>query len=148
MRTVSIRLEDLAKGELFVGYVGENFHTRVIIDAAKMYAQYPSAAAALTVRPPRAEAYPAVVTREGDCVLWDVTDSDLTQQGNGEIQLAFTVDDVIAKTYIGRIRIGRSIIRVRQFMGWIRNQCERSDRQDLYQTDHVCKLDFVLGEYS
>lgn len=110
MRTVSIRLEDLAKGELYIGYVGENLHTRVIIDAAKMYVQYPSAAAALTVRPPRAEAYPAVVTREGDCVLWDVTDSDLTQQGNGEIQLAFTVDDVIAKTYIGRIRIGRSII--------------------------------------
>ena len=110
MRTVSVRLADLAKTELYVGYVGENLHTRVIIDASKMFEQYPTAAVAMTVQPPFSEAYPAVVERQGNDVIWDVTDSDLIRQGNGEIQLAFTVDEIVAKTFVGRIRIGRSII--------------------------------------
>lgn len=105
-----MRLGDLAKTELYIGYVGENLHTRIVIDAGKMFEQYPSAAVSLTVQPPFSAAYPAIVERQGNDVIWDVTDSDLVHQGNGEIQLAFTVDEVVAKTFIGRIRIGRSII--------------------------------------
>ena len=64
----------------------------------------------MTVKPPKGDAYPATVVRDGDIVTWDVTDSDLLYEGAGEIQLAFVVNDVIAKSYIGHTRIQRSII--------------------------------------
>ena len=110
MRSVSVRLDDLRTMILNLGFVGENEHTRVLIDAKKMYDQYPTASASLTVQPPEGEAYPAVIERDGDFVVWDIVDSNLTEEGNGELQLAFTVGEVVAKTYIGRFRVCRSII--------------------------------------
>lgn len=110
MRSVSVRLDDLRTMILNLGFVGENEHTRVLIDAKKMYDQYPTASASLTVQPPEGDAYPAVIERDGDFVVWDIVDSNLTEEGNGELQLAFTVGEVVAKTYIGRFRVCRSII--------------------------------------
>ena len=110
MRSVTVRLDDLRTTILCLGYVGENEHTRINIDAKKMYDQYPSASASLTVCPPSGASYPAVIERDGDMVIWDITDSDLTAEGSGEIQLSFTAGEVVAKTYIGRFRVSRSII--------------------------------------
>lgn len=110
MRSVSVRLDDLRTMILNLGFVGENEHTRVLIDAKKMFDQYPTASASLTVSPPHGAAYPAVIERDGDLISWDVTDSDLINEGAGEFQLAFTVDEVVAKSYIGRFRVSRSII--------------------------------------
>lgn len=110
MRTVSVRLADLQKTAIPLGFMGENLHTRVIIDAKKVYDEYPHAAVSLTVRPPYGEPYPAIVVRDGDLVIWDVADSDLTRTGQGEIQLAFTQDEVVVKTWIAKTRIGRSIM--------------------------------------
>ena len=110
MRTVSIRLEDLAKMAIKIGFVGENEHTRVCIDCKKAFEEYPNAAAALTVQPPAGEAYPDVTTRDGDTVIWDVMDHDLTDEGNGELQLSFVVDETVKKSYIGRTEICRSIL--------------------------------------
>ena len=52
MRSVTLRLEDLRTTILNLGFVGENEHTRVLIDAKKMYDQYPAASVSLTVSPP------------------------------------------------------------------------------------------------
>ena len=110
MRSVSIRLIDLPKSVIPIGFVGENRHTQVNIDCKKVFDEYPTAAAGLTVQPPQGAAYPAVTVRDGDIVTGTVTDSDLIRQGTGEIQLAFTVDEVVVKSFIGRIRIDRSIV--------------------------------------
>ena len=110
MRSVSVRLEDIKNMVLCIGYVGENEHTRVTFDAMKMYAQYPHASVSLTVQPPEGDAYPAVIERDGDLVIWEVTDSDLIHEGSGELQLSFTAGEKVAKTYIGRFRVSRSII--------------------------------------
>ena len=110
MRTVSARLDDLKNMVINLGFAGENEHTRVIIDCKKMYDQYPSASASLSVQPPEGEAYPAVIERDGDFVIWDVTDSDLIAEGSGEFQLSFTEEPHLAKSYIGRFKVGRSII--------------------------------------
>ena len=110
MRTVSLRLTDLIKTVIPIGFVGENLHTKVFIDCKIAFDEYPTATVAMTVKPPKGDAYPAVVSRNGDIVTWDVSDSDLLYEGNGELQLAFVVDEVIAKSYIGRTRIQRSII--------------------------------------
>ena len=105
MRTVSYRMDDLKKATIHIGRVAENDYTRVQIDAGEIYAEYPHAAASLTVQPPAGEAYPAVVTRDGNLVIWDVKDSDLAYEGDGEIQLTFTADEVVVKSAIGRISV-------------------------------------------
>lgn len=110
MRSVSIRLCDLERATIPIGFAGENLHTKINIDCMKMFEEYPTAIVSLTVKPPRGDAYPAVATRDGDIVTWEVTDSDLIYEGTGEIQLAFTVDEVIAKSYVGKTRIIRSIV--------------------------------------
>lgn len=110
MRTVSIRLADLDRGSIPVGFAGENLHTQVRIDCKKAYEEYPAAVVGLIVKNPNGDAYPAVTVRDGDIVTWDVTNADLAYEGTGEIQLTFTVGEVVKKSYIGRIRIDKSIL--------------------------------------
>lgn len=110
MRTVSYRIDDLKKAVIHIGHVAENECTRVQIDAGDVYAEYPSAAVSLTVQPPAGEAFPAVVTRDGNMVIWDVKDSALTDNGMGEIQLTFISGETVVKSCIGRISVSRSIV--------------------------------------
>lgn len=110
MRTVSYRIDDLKNVVIQLGHVAENKATQVRLDAEKVYEKYPHAAVSLTVSPPEGEAYPAVVTREGNTVVWIVLNSALTADGDGEIQLAFTSGDTVVRTDNGRIHVCRSII--------------------------------------
>lgn len=110
MRTVSIRLADLEKVSIQIGFVGENLYTQVRIDCLKLYEEYPSAVPSLTIKPPKGDSYPAVVTRENNTVIWNVSNSDLVHQGSGELQLAFIVDEIVAKSYVGRLHINRSLV--------------------------------------
>ena len=110
MRSVTLRLEDLRTTILNLGFVGENEHKQFRFDSKKMFDEYPDAAASLTVVPPAGEAYPAVIERDGDYVIWTITDSNLTAEGDGEIQLAFTSGETVAKTYIGRTRTCRALV--------------------------------------
>lgn len=110
MRSVTYRTEDLQRARLTLGFVGENKHTRFIFDCKRDFEDYPSAAPAMTVQPPDGEAYPAVITRDGDLVYWDVKDSDLIHEGDGELQLSFVEGEIVKKTYIPRTTILRSII--------------------------------------
>ena len=110
MRSVSIRLIDLPKITIPIGFAGENLYTRVQIDCKKVFDEYPNASVSLTIKPPKSVPYPAFVTRENDIVIWDVSNSDLTQNGQGEIQLTFSVDEIIVKSYIGKIKIERSLL--------------------------------------
>ena len=109
MRTASYRVSDLQKFVIPIGFVGENEHCQIIFLAEDAYAEDPNAAASLTVRPPYGEPYPAVVTRDGNNVVWIVKDSDLTRSGQGELQLSFTTGEIVAKTYVGKTKICRSI---------------------------------------
>ena len=110
MRTVTLRLEDLKTTILNLGFVGENEHRQFRIDCKKFYDEYPNAAASLTVQPPCGEAYPAVIERDGDYVIWTITDSDVIHDGDGEIQLAFSQEPHVGKTYVGRTRTARSLV--------------------------------------
>lgn len=110
MRTISYRLEDLKKVTIHIGYVGENEHTRVNIDAGEVFAENTDAAVTMKVQPPRGTAYPVTVNRDGDIVTWDVKNSDLVSRGAGEIQLTFTEGTEVIKSCIARISIDRSIV--------------------------------------
>ena len=110
MRSSTWRLEDLKTTIFNLGFVGENEHKQLRIDCKEMFGEYPTASPSLTVSPPEGESYPAVIERDGDFVIWTITDSDLIHEGSGEVQLSFTVSEVVAKSYIGRFRVGRSIM--------------------------------------
>ena len=108
MRSSTWRLEDLRNVILNLGFVGENLHTRQIFDCKKMFDQYPNASVSMTVTPPEGEPYPGTIERDGDMVIWDVRDSDLVAEGDGEIQLVFTQEPHIARSYNARTHICRS----------------------------------------
>lgn len=110
MRSVSVRLDDLRTMILNIGFVGENEHKRFIFDCKKMFDQYPRAAASMTVQPPEGEAYPAIIERDGDYVIWDVTNSDLAHDGDGELQLAFTQEPHVAKSCKGQIHVCPALV--------------------------------------
>ena len=110
MRTVTYRLVDLNRAIIPLGFVGENNYTRILIDAKRVFDEYPFAIPSLTVQPPQGESYPAVVVRDGDIVSWDVSDSDLVYDGYGELQLAFMQDEVKLRTFIAKTRISKSIV--------------------------------------
>ena len=105
MRSVNVRLSELSNVTIPIGFVGENAYTRVIFDCKKIYEDYPSAIAGLSVEPPTGDAYPAVVEKDGTDVVWDIDDSDVVYDGYGAIQLTFTVDEMVAKSYLGKIFI-------------------------------------------
>lgn len=109
MRTISYKLDDLKKAIIRIGYVGENRHTQVRIDCKDLFKEYPDAAVNMAIVSPAGQSYPKVVTVDGSTVVWDVTDSDLAAEGDGEIQLTFTEGGVVAKTAVARFNVYRSI---------------------------------------
>ena len=76
MRTISIRLEDLQKIVLPLGFEGENQYTQVRIDSKTIYDEFPNATPGLTVVPPIGDAYPGVATRDGDIIVWKIVRED------------------------------------------------------------------------
>lgn len=85
-----------------LGRLGENEHRRVLFDVSEYVTMYPNATYTVINRPYQSDtAYPVpTVTRDGDCLIWTVTASDVAAEGRGECELIVTVDDVIAKSII------------------------------------------------
>ena len=110
MRVIKADLQMLARRILLIGFVGENERTQVRIDAGAVFAEYPDSFPALVIKPPVGNTYPVVVSIEGNDVVWEVLNTDLTFDGEGELQLMFVVDDVVVKTVIGTFKVNRSII--------------------------------------
>ena len=110
MRFISCKLEDLRKMVLPIGYEGENDHTRVQVDAGEVFKEYPAAVPSLKVHGPGGTIYPAEVTRDGKSVIWDIKASDCAADGSGEAQFTFTLNNVIVKSCIAKIKVYRSIV--------------------------------------
>lgn len=109
MRVINVSLNELETKVLMIGFQGENEITQVRIDAAEILTDYPNATPTLIVKPLFGFAYPVIVAMESTDVVWNIDNSVLSIHGDGEIQLTFTSGSVIAKSYVGRIRIKRSL---------------------------------------
>lgn len=114
MRPVSLRLADLERTTIPIGYVDENLRTQIRIDCLKMFEEYPNAIPSLAVQPPNRDAYPAVVIRDGNLVIWDITAADVaypaTKDNPGKLQLTFVEDEVVAKSVKGKYGVVDSIM--------------------------------------
>lgn len=110
LRILTYQLEKFQIGDVIpLGFAGENEHTRIVFEAGKMLEEYPRAVPAMTVKPPKGDPYPTVVTKVDQTVVWDVTDVDLAKEGGGKLQLSFVQDGVIAKTWTVGTRIHGSL---------------------------------------
>lgn len=109
MRVINVSLNELETKVLLIGFEGENQITQVRIDAAEILTDHPNATPTLIAKPLFGFAYPVIVTKEGTDIVWEIDNSVLSFHGDGEIQLTFTEGTVIAKSYVGRIRIKRSL---------------------------------------
>lgn len=109
MRTVTYKLDDLKNVVIHIGRAEENLATRVRIDAGKVFAEYPAAVPTMKVINPAGTVYGREVSRDGDLVIWDVTESDLAAEGQGEMQLTFTENSVIVKSANAQTEVCRSI---------------------------------------
>lgn len=84
-----------------IGRSGENEHRRVAFDISEYLAQYPDATFGLIHSPSGVTAYPvATVAVENDQLVWTVTSSDVTVEGQGRCELIVRDGDTIAKSII------------------------------------------------
>ena len=109
MKVIRATQQMLETRTLVLGFQGENLRTQLRIDCAATFAEYPNATPALAIKPPTGETYPVFVNRDGNEVVWDIVANNLILKGDGELQLTFYKDNVIAKTYVGHIRVNRSL---------------------------------------
>lgn len=106
-----VTLQTLMKKVVNLGYVGENLHSRLIIDCSTLLYDYPQAEVLLKVRYPGDETIsePEIVL-SGDNVIWTLTSQELTRQGDGQYQLTFTSGNEVIRSGIGFFHINASLL--------------------------------------
>jgi len=110
MVPIRVKMEDLDTTILPLGFLGENLHKEIIINCKQAFDLYPDAVPSLTVLMPDGYAYPAVIERQGEDIIWELTASDLSKVGAGEIQLSFVQDEVIMLSVAGHTYCSRAIV--------------------------------------
>ena len=111
MNIIPVKLEELEKPIILeLGFAGENMCTGFSFACDSVFSEYPDAIPSMAVTPPKGSKYPVVVTRDGNNVLWNITDSDTAYMGSGEVQLIFTQNNVVKRSYTCRTRILKSIL--------------------------------------
>ena len=105
MNKIQLGVDGISSTPLILGFEGENVHTQIVIYWTSLYADYPTAAATMVVKPPVGDAYPKAITQDGNKITWNITDTDTANAGNGQYQLTFTSGSEIIKTYIGNFAI-------------------------------------------
>lgn len=110
MRTKTVFLSSLDTGSILIGYQGENEHTKIIINCAPIFTEYPSAVATLMVKPPVGDLYDKEITQTGMNVEWIITAEDTADPGDGKMQLTFTAGTEVIKSAIGSTTINPSLV--------------------------------------
>lgn len=84
---------------IFLGWQGENEVTTVTFDVSGWETLYGSGTFTLiNQRPTETVGYPCTVTVANETVSWVVKAVDVYKEGNGHVQLTYTVDDDVAKS--------------------------------------------------
>lgn len=109
MRTMTIRLNDMALANIQLGFVGESSHTKIIFDCKTIFDVHPNATWILTVNPPEGEQYNVPTMRIGNTVTWTVDSTDVAVEGDGTIQMTFSENDEVIKTYVANTTVEESI---------------------------------------
>lgn len=98
---ISVALEKSFPTKIQIGRQGENWATKVIFDCS-VYAESFGAGTAYLFhqRAPDTCPYPVAIEQDGNTITWDVSASDTEFAGQGQCELRWHVDEVIAKTQV------------------------------------------------
>lgn len=98
-------------GKLNIGRQTDNERTTVVFPLADLLEEFPGGAASLKIRRPHENEYYVSETTamDGANLLWVVQDYDVAIEGDGEVQLYYTVDDVAAPGRIFKTHSDRSL---------------------------------------
>lgn len=103
MKTVniSVALDKSSPTKILLGRQGENKATKIIFDC-NVYAKYFGAGTAYLFhqRAPDTCPYPVAIEQDGNTIMWEVSASDTQFAGQGQCELFWYVDDIIAKTQV------------------------------------------------
>ena len=96
------------KEPIFVGRRGENLATQIYFDVPKDLSEYTYT---LYVRRPKEiDSYPAAyIAKDGNYIVWTVSNVDTANSGQGQVQIRFTDGDVVVKTLVYSIKVGIAI---------------------------------------
>ena len=109
-RIQQVSMRNLDGRVIQLGYVGENIHTEVDIDCAEVLNDYPDADVILrAIMPGESGIYEPEISKDGNIIIWELTQQELDQSGNGRMQLTFTDGTEIIKSPIGQFSINASL---------------------------------------
>ena len=88
---------------IVLGRRGENEATQIVFDVASLVSTYGDGSAVLMVkRPTDTDAYPAVIERVDDTVVWTITTTETENKGDGKVELFWYVNETLAKSIVYR----------------------------------------------
>ena len=97
-------------GTLYLGVQGEDHAKTIAFDCAAWAQQYgPGEVQLLHRRCGEADPYPVPLRKEGDLVIWDVSNVDTACTGKGEAQLLYFVDGKLAKSSLATTDVQPSL---------------------------------------
>lgn len=110
MGTVNIDLAEDLQLNLPLGQQLENAVTEVVFDFSSWQTAYGSGTIGLSVqRHGDAMPYSVVPTVSGTNAIWEITEIDTGRKGVGEVQVTYTVGDVVKKSVIYKFTVYRSL---------------------------------------
>lgn len=122
---VDIKLSSLCSNGIMLGIRGESNVTSVIFDITELINNYGEGNVQLLVkRSVDDEAYPVVISKDENIVVWIVSDVDTAYAGVGCCELWYYVDDAIAKTIVFNTYVSNDIGESSenppdQYQGWV-----------------------------
>lgn len=109
MRVERANLGELSRRVFDLGYVGEKNHTKVVLVCTSMFKDYPDAVVTMVAKPPVGDIYPIVLERDGNLVVWNVSEGDIAYPGSGQFQLTFTEGEEVIKREYGYYSVKESM---------------------------------------
>ena len=105
MNNIRIKLADIAKETIKIGYEGELNHTQVVFYCASVFDEHPDAVAEMVIQPVRGDKYAQEVTQDGGTLIWDITEDNAAVAGIGRFQFIFTDGEEVFKSGIGSYEV-------------------------------------------
>ena len=104
-------VSDETRKPIFEGVQGENEAREIQFDVTAWVEELGDGVCTATAkRPTDTTPYPVTVTRSGNVVTWKPNSTDTSIEGIGAFQLAFSINDVVAKTRIWNTKIAPSLV--------------------------------------
>jgi hypothetical protein len=104
MKVTTLNIGSLpASYGIVLGRRGETEATQIIFDVSSLVSAYGDGSAVLMVkRPTDTDAYPAVIERVDDTVVWTITTTETEHKGSGKCELFWYIGEALAKSIVFR----------------------------------------------